>query len=307
MLNTEPFACPKDLLEQAAKRPPVKAVIVGAGSRTALQSAKLAWEAGLVLPILIGLPKDIRDTAKEIGWNIDAYALYPAESEREAAELGVALARSGEADTVMKGQVHTDSLMRAVVNREKGLRTGHRISHVFHMTIPERPGFLLITDAAINVAPDVALRLDILRNAVGLLHAMGIKQPKAAVLSATESHLPGMPSSGEAAEIVTLVREGAVEDAIVAGPLALDGAISPEAARMKSISGPIAGDADILLVPSIEAGNMLFKSMVYFAGATAAGLVLGAKVPIILTSRADPPEARLAACALAAIAAAGAP
>jgi phosphotransacetylase len=171
------------------------------------------------------------------------------------------------------------------------------------MTIPERPGFVLITDAAINVAPDVALRLDILRNAVGLLHAMGIKRPKAAVLSATESHLPGMPSSGEAAEIVTLAEDGAIEDAIVAGPLALDGAISPEAAQIKSISGPIAGDADILLVPSIEAGNMLFKSMVYFAGATAAGLVLGAKVPIILTSRADPPEARLAACALAAIAA----
>jgi phosphotransacetylase len=303
MLNNAPYACPDELMELARHGPRIRTAIAGAESKTALKSAKMAWEGGLIEPLMVGVPEEVARAADDIGWDIGRFALYPAE-DGTAAQAAIGLARAGEAQVIMKGQVRSDALMRAVFDRDKGLRIGHLISHVFHMTIPRRSGFLLITDAAVNVAPDVAARVQILRNAVELLHAMGIRQPKAAVLSASEARYAGMPSTEEAAEIVTLAREGAIDDALVDGPLALDGAISAEAARIKALAGPVAGEADILLVPNIETGNVLFKSMVHFAGATAAGVVLGAKVPIVLTSRADPPEARLAACALASVAAA---
>jgi len=190
--------------------------------------------------------------------------------------------------------------MRAVFNRDTGLRVGRRISHVFHMTIPERTGSLLITDAAVNVSPDVATKLDIIRNAVDVLHALGNTKPKVAILSATEQANESVPSSIAAAEVSRLAGDQ-ISDALIDGPLAFDNAMSPEAAAIKGIDSPVAGQADMLLVPNIETGNALYKSMVFLMSATAAGIVVGARVPVILTSRADAPEARLASAALAAI------
>ncbi len=301
MLSPLPFTCPPDLLTKAQANPPTVTAVVGADAALALESARQAAEASLIDPVLVGDPDRIAAEAGRMDWDTAGIRVVPASGEQAVAETGVALARSGEVAALMKGQVHTDSLMRAVVQRDTGLRGDSRMSHVFHMTATGREGAVLITDAAVNVAPPVDVRLDILRNAVGLAHALGNSNPKVAVLSATESEIEAMPSSLEAGEIARRAQQGEVKDALVQGPLALDGAISPEAARIKGLTGPVAGHADILLVPTIETGNALFKGMVYYMSATAAGLVLGAKVPIVLTSRADPPEARLAAMALAAI------
>ena len=301
MLSQDPFLCPQELLDQARADRPTPTAIAGAASAVALESARAASDEGLIEPILVGAPQEIADLAAKMDWDISQLRVVAANGEAEAARQAVALCRSGEAEALMKGQVHTDTLMRAVVNREEGLRCGLRLSHVFYMTAPNRSGALAITDAAVNVAPGVDQRLDIARNAVTLFHALGNAEPKVAVLSATESENPAMPSSLEAAEIAKRANAGEVEGAVFAGPLALDLAVSPQAAALKGVENPVVGQADILLVPNIETGNALFKAMVYFMSATAAGLVLGAKVPIVLTSRADPPEARLAATALAAI------
>jgi len=301
LLSSSPFVCPPDLLSQARRARPARTAIAGAESAVALESARAAMAAGVIEPLLVGQPDRIAAMAEEISWDIADLPIFAAEDEDAAARRAVALCRDKDADALMKGQVHTDSLMRAVVNREAGLRCGRRLSHVFYMTLPDRPGAIAITDAAVNVAPDVAQRLDIARNAVTLFHALGTPCPKVAALSATEVETAAMPSSLEAAEIVRLANGGAVPGALFAGPLALDLAVSPQAASIKGIDNPVAGQADILLVPNIEAGNALYKAMVYFMSATAAGVVMGAKVPIVLTSRADPPEARLAAAALASI------
>jgi phosphotransacetylase len=274
--------------------------IAGAAGELALESARRAAEAGLIEPVLVGDALRIADLARSLGWDLQGLRVVAAEDETAAAETAVALARGNEVAAVMKGQIPTDVLMRAVVDRETGLRTGQRLSHVFYMTAPGRTGALTITDAVVNVAPDVETRLHITRNAAGLYHALGEAEAKVAVLSATEHPIKAMPSSMEAAEIVERAADE-VAGALVEGPFALDLAISPQAAAVKGVDSKVAGRADILLVPNIETGNALFKAMVYFMIATAAGLVLGAKVPIVLTSRADPPEARLAATALAAI------
>jgi phosphate acetyltransferase len=304
MLSSLPFECPPELLEKGRAGSPAPTAIVGAGGELAMQSARLAWEAGLIEPCLVGDPRRIAELARRMDWDIAGLRLVPAEDEEAAARTAVALARGAEVAALMKGQVHTDVLMRAVVDREEGLRSGRRISHVFYMTIPGRAGALSITDAAVNVAPSTDLRLDIARNAVTLHHALGQARPRVAVLSASEVVSPAMPSTQDALEIVSRAGEGEVVGAVFGGPFALDVAVSPAAAAVKEAEDPVAGRADILLVPNIETGNALFKAMVYFMSATAAGLVVGAKVPIVLTSRADPPEARLAAAALAAIAAA---
>jgi phosphate acetyltransferase len=301
MLSKEPFVCPSDLLAKARSERPTATAVAGAASEVALESARAAQREGLIEPLLVGDPQAIGALAEKLAWDISGITVIAAESEAAAARQAVALCRDGRAASLMKGQVHTDALMRAVVDREQGLRCGQRLSHVFYMTAPHRSGALAITDAAVNVAPNVDQRLDIARNAVALFHALGKDTPKVAVLSATETPNPSMPSSLEAAEIAERAGAGEIAGAEVAGPLALDVAISPQAAALKGVDNPVAGRADILLVPNIETGNALFKSMVYFMSATAAGLVLGARVPIILTSRADPPEARLAAAALAAI------
>ncbi|MEE8144129.1 MAG: bifunctional enoyl-CoA hydratase/phosphate acetyltransferase [Kiloniellales bacterium] len=301
MLSPLPFASPGHVIEKATAATPTPTAVAGAGGRLALESARRATEAGLIEPCLVGDPEAITAAASGIGWDLAPYRCVSAKDETKAAEAAVALARGSEVAALMKGQIHTDTLMRAVVDRENGLRAGRRMSHIFYMTAPDRQGALTITDAAVNVAPDAAVKLDIINNAVDLLHALGTPEPKIAVLSATDTPIAAMPSSLEAAEVVRRAVQGAVTGAVVDGPFALDLAISPEAATVKGVDSPVAGQADILLVPNIETGNALYKAMVYFMSATAAGLVMGAKVPIILTSRADPPEARLTAAALAAI------
>ena len=201
----------------------------------------------------------------------------------------------------MKGHLHTDALMKAVVNRKHGIRTTRRLSHVFHMTIPDDEQVLMITDGAVNVQPDLDTKIDIINNAVEMAHTLGNLNPKVALLSGTESVLPAMPSSVDAAKVVKRANAGEVKNATVDGPFAFDNALSPDAASVKGMDGPVAGRADILVVPNIETGNGLFKMMVYFMSGLAAGVVMGAAVPIVLTSRADPPEARFAATAIAAI------
>ena len=300
MLSSAPFVCPPDLLEKAKRRPPIPTAVAGAEGRVALEGARLAAEAGLIEPTLIGDAQTITATAADIGWDISDLRVIAAADEAGAARAAIALARAGEVAAVMKGHIHTESLMRAVIDRDQGLRTGRRISHVFHMTAPERDGAICITDAAINVGPDVDAKLDIIRNAATLFNALNDGEAKVALLSASEVPSKALPSSVEAEETARRAAEE-VPGVVVEGPLSFDLAVSPAAAAIKGFESAVAGKADILVVPNIETGNALVKAMVHFMSATAAGLVLGARVPIILTSRADPPEARLAAAALAAI------
>ena len=304
MLSQTPFECPAELLAKATGPQPVAVAVAGADSEVALQSTRLAVAAGLIIPTLVGQEATIRSIADDIQWDITEYRIHAADSELACATAAVSLASRGAVDTLMKGQVHTDTLMRAVLDRESGLRTDRRLSHIFYMTIPGRVGALSITDAAVNVAPNLTTKLDIIRNAVEVLHALGENKPKVAVLSATEQTSAAMPSSIEAAEVTARAQPGQsseVTGAEVFGPLAMDNALSPAAAALKGIEHPVAGHADILLVPNIETGNAVYKAMVYLLSACSAGLVMGARVPIILTSRADPPEARLASIALATI------
>ncbi len=304
MLSTEPFELPAALIAQAQTNDPVAMAVVGADHPVALDSAKQATEAGLIIPTLVGNDAIIRKLGDDAGWDLSNVQIINAEPEGPTANAAAALASRGEVQALMKGQIHTDALMRGVLNRDAGLRTDRRVSHVFHMTVPGSDKALMITDGAVNVAPDERTMMDIVHNAVGLAHALGYEAPKVAMLSGSESVMEGMPSTVLAARIVERAKAGEVESAHVDGPYALDNAVSPAAAELKGITGPVAGQADILAVPNIEMGNGLFKMMVYFRSALAAGIVLGAKVPIVLTSRADPPEARLAATAIAQIRAA---
>lgn len=301
MLSDAPFEVPSYLMDRAAGLPTLHMAVVGADHVVALESARQAQEAGLVKPVLVGDADEIRSLARTLGWDLPGVRIVHAPGEEEAARAAVQLARTGEVSSLMKGHVHTDRLMRAVLDREHGLRTGRRISHVFHMTVPENDRVLLITDGAINVSPDVTTLLHIVRNAIDLSHALGNAEPRVALLSGSESILESMPTTMTAAEVVRLAHQGEVRGALVDGPFAFDNAVSPEAARLKKIDSPVAGRADVLVVPNIEMGNGLFKMMVYFMSGLAAGIVMGAKVPIVLTSRADPPEARLAATAIAAV------
>ncbi|MGI9333120.1 MAG: bifunctional enoyl-CoA hydratase/phosphate acetyltransferase [Gammaproteobacteria bacterium] len=303
MLSNAPFACPPELMQLAAGGAPIPAAVVDAGGPLAVESTRMAQEAGLIDPYLVGDEAMVRALAERAGWDLHGVRIIDAAGESRIADQATALAREGKVDLLIKGQIHTDTLMRAVLKRDAGLRLRRRISHVFHMTIPGRPGSLCITDAVVNVAPDVDTRMDIVRNAVGLMHALGKDEPHVAVLSATEQVNDGVPSSVEADEVRRRAEAGQVKGARVYGPLAMDNVLSPDAARIKGINSPVAGDADVVLVPNVEAGNALYKLMVYLMSATAAGVVLGTRIPIVLTSRADPPEARLASVAIATVAA----
>ncbi|MCP4317018.1 MAG: bifunctional enoyl-CoA hydratase/phosphate acetyltransferase [Hyphomicrobiales bacterium] len=277
----------------------IKAVVIGSHRHVVLQSVRDAIAEGLIDPILVGDPVIIRDISDEIGLSLNSIEIISATGDEELAKTGAQRAASDNVGMVVKGHVHTDAFMAALLTRAAGIRqSGSRMTHCFHMTVPghERP--LIITDGAVNVAPDIKTKQAAIINAVDLAHAIDIAQPKVAVLSATETPLPQMPSSMDAAELTEWARD-AVPDAHVFGPLAFDNAVSAAAAQLKGIDHPVAGDTDILLVPNIEAGNALFKMMVYFSSACAAGVVLGGRIPIVLTSRADPPEARLASIALA--------
>lgn len=301
MLSQLMPTCPTALLQQAQSLAPMTTGIVNAGSVLALESARQAFEAGIIVPVLVGDPSAIEQAAAALAWDISQFELVAAEGEEQAAAKAVACVHKGQAQLLMKGDLHTDVLIRALLNREHGLRTGERLSHLFHMTVPNSDRVLCITDAVVNVLPDTKTQLSILRGATAVMHALGNTMPKVALLSATEVVTKAMPSSLAAKELLAAMTAQDHAAAQVFGPIALDGAISPEAARIKGIKHPVAGHADILLVPNIETGNAIFKQLVYFNGATAAGVLLGAKVPVMLTSRADPPSARLASAALAVV------
>ena len=304
MLSTEPFEIPQYLVDLAGNLPGLAVAVAGADHPIALESARRAAETGAIEPVLIGEADVIRLLAKEAGWSLGDTRVIHEPDEEKKADVAAALAKNREVAVIMKGHVHTDALMRAVLRRDAGLRTDRRTSHVFHMTVPGRDGVLHVTDAVVNVQPDSGEMLDIINNAVDLAHALGTGSPHVALLSGAEVVNPSMPSSVQAAEVAARAADGEVQGAVVDGPFGLDNAVSREAAELKGIDSPVAGNADILVVPNIEAGNILFKQMVYFLSATAAGVVMGTKVPIVLTSRADPPEARLAATFIAAIVAA---
>lgn len=300
MLSDHPFQLPAHVIEKAKAQDPVTMAVAGADHPVALESALRAAQEGLIQPILVGSGKEIERIAKENAWDIRDMRIVDADPEEATAKAAANLATLGEAKALMKGQIHTDNLMRAVLNRDADLRTGRRVSHVFHMTAPSSDRELMITDGAVNVAPDEKTMMDIVINAVELAQALDIAQPKVALLSGSESVIESMPTTLLAARIRDRAKDE-IAGAHVDGPFALDNAVSPDAAKLKGINSPVAGQADILAVPNIEMGNALFKSLVYFRSALAAGVVLGARVPIVLTSRADPPEARLAAAAIAQI------
>jgi len=301
MLSKLTPVCPPQLLKQAQALPAMTTAVVNAGSELALESAKLAFEAGIIIPVLVGDIAAINTAAQAIDWSIDRFKLIASDGEDDAAEKAVQCVHQGTAQLLMKGNLHTDVLIRALLNKQHGLRTGERLSHLFHMSVPGSDRVLCITDAVVNVLPDTKTQLSIMRGATDVMHALGNPNPKIALLSATEVVTQAMPSSLKAKELLASMLEQDHQAAQVFGPLAFDGAISPEAAKLKGIESPVAGYADVLLVPNIETGNAIFKQMVYFNGATAAGVLMGAKVPVMLTSRADPPAARLASAALAVI------
>ncbi len=305
MLSNAPYEVPPYLLATADTLSRCLMAVAGADNEVTLESARQAAKAGVMDPVLVGDRDIIQSLSDVIGWDITGVEIVDLKGEEAISDAAVSLAASGTVKGIMKGHVHTDALMRAVVNRDAGLRTDQRISHVFHMTIPGRDKVLLITDGAVNVAPTVDTRMDIIRNAVDMAHGLGNPEPRVAVLSGTEVINPSMPSSVEGAEIVERAQNGEINNCIIDGPFGFDLAVSPDAANIKGIDSPVAGRADIVVVPNIEMGNGLFKMMVYFMSGLAAGIVMGARVPIVLTSRADPPEARFAATLIAAILAQG--
>jgi phosphate acetyltransferase len=290
------------MLATVRGKAPRTVAVVQPVSAYALGAALEAAREGFIRPLLVGEAARIRALAAAHGFALDGVEIADAAGDIDAAAQAVSLVRRGEAEMLMKGHIHTDDFLRPMLDREKGLRAGTTMSHVFACYLPRHiyPKALLLTDGAFNIAPDLAAKRAILENGISLAHALGIPEPKVAVLAATEEVNPAMPATVDARALRDLNRRGEIAGAVVDGPLAFDNAVSREAARTKGIDSPVCGEPDMLVVPTIEAGNMLYKEMVHFCGAITPGLVLGAAVPVVLTSRADPPEARLASCALAA-------
>ena len=292
------------LIRMAQSQSAIKVAVAHPCDDVSLQGAVEAARLRLIEPILVGPSARIRDVAARAGLDISAMELVEAEHSHDSAAKAVELVTAGRAEALMKGSLHTDELMGAVVSRQAGIRTARRISHCFIMDVPNHPNALIITDAAVNIAPTLDDKVDIVQNAIDLAHAMGVDQVLVALLSAMETVNAKVPSTIEAAALCKMAERGQITGALLDGPLALDNAISPEAAAIKQIASPVAGRANILVVPDLEAGNMLAKSLSFLAGADAAGIVLGARVPIILTSRADSLLTRLASCAVAVMVAA---
>ena len=287
------------LLNAAKALPRIRMGVVHPCSREALEGALDADRLGLIEAILIGPALRIRSLAGECGLDLAGVSIVDVAHSHAAASKAVELARAGDIDALMKGSLHSDELLGAVVHPQTGLRTERRISHVFALDVPRYPKPLLLTDAAINIAPDFDAKVDIVQNAIDLAHALGIDQPKVAVLSAVETVTPKLRSSMDAAALSKMADRGQITGGLVDGPLAFDNAVSLAAAKTKGIVSKVAGDADILVVPDLESGNMLAKQLEYLGGAQAAGIVMGAKVPIVLTSRADSAHSRIASCAIA--------
>ena len=287
------------LVERAQRQTPVTTAVAHPCDEVSLASAIEAARLKLIVPILVGPAARIRDVATRGGHDISSLELVDAEHSNDAAAKAVGLVRAGRAEALMKGSLHTDELMAAAVSRDGGLRTARRISHCFIMDVPGHPDALIITDAAVNIAPSLEDKVHIVQNAIDLARACGIEQPRVGVLSAVETVNPSIPSTLDAAILAKMADRGQIQGGIVDGPLAMDNAMDLEAARTKGIVSSVAGRADVLVVPNIEAGNMLAKQFTFVTRAEAAGLVVGAKVPVMLTSRADNDRARLASCALA--------
>ena len=288
-----------ELLERCKELPPTPTAVAHPCDESSLQGVIDAAKAGLIAPILVGPIARIKAVAAKAKLNIEKFPIVDATFSQDSADKAVAEVRAGRAEALMKGSLHTDELMSAVVKRDTGLRTARRISHCFVMDVPGHPEPLIITDAAVNIAPTLKDKVHITQNAIDLVHELGAKEARVAILSAMETVNPDVPSTLEAAALCKMADRGQITGGLLDGPLALDNAISPEAARIKKIVSPVAGRANVLVVPDLEAGNMLAKSLTFLAGADAAGIVLGARVPIILTSRADSLTARLASCAVA--------
>jgi phosphotransacetylase len=287
------------LLERCRGLDPVPAAVAHPCEASALTAAVEAAREGLITPLLVGPAARIAETARDAGVALDGLELVDAPHSHAAAEKAVELVREGRAEVLMKGSLHTDELMSAIVSREKGLRTGRRISHVFLMDVPTYHKVLVVTDAAINIAPVLEDKVDICQNAIDLARVLGVAVPKVAILAAVETVTSKMPATIDAAALCKMAQRGQITGAIVDGPLAFDNAISKEAARTKGIQSEVAGDPDILIAPDLEAGNILAKQLSFLANADGAGLVLGARVPVILTSRADSVRSRIASCAVA--------
>ena len=287
------------LLERCHGLPAIPTAVAHPCDASSLSGAMEAAQLGLIQPILVGPEARIRQVAAEQGFSLEGVRIVDAPHSHAAAETAVALVRSGEAELLMKGSLHTDELLHEVAKGTGGLRTGRRLSHVFAMDVPGYHKPLFITDAAVNIFPDLNDKADIVRNAIELVQVLGGERPKVAILSAVETVTDKIPSTIDAAALCKMSDRGQIEGGILDGPLAFDNAISKEAAMAKGIVSEVAGDPDILLVPDLEAGNMLAKQLTFLSGAEAAGIVLGARVPIILTSRADTVRARIGSCAVA--------
>ena len=301
MLSKKEIICPKNLLEIAKKKGPAKAVIVNAVKKVAIISAKQAVEANLIVPVFLGDQTVIQNIAKEINWNISKYEIIHEPIENNTAPIAAKLASEGKVKIIVKGHIHTDILMKAVLKRDLNLIGKKRLSHVWHMTLEENDKPFIITDGALNVLPKLETKMHILKNSVDFAKRIGILKPKVSVLSATEEVLDSMPSSVDAKELTSRAKDEGI-DADVFGPMAFDNSVSEKAAQIKGIKNAVAGKTDILLVPNVETGNGLVKMMIFFMGACAAGVVVGGKVPVVITSRADDTQARLASMAAAVVA-----
>jgi phosphate acetyltransferase len=301
MLSNKEIVCPNNLLDKAHKKKGVKVAVVNAGKPLPMLSVQDAVTENLIEPIFIGDKKEILKCAADLKWDISNFEIIDEPIENNTAKIAAQLASKGKVKIIVKGHIHTDVLMKEVLKREYNLLGKTRLSHIWHMTIEKDDKPLIITDGALNVLPNVKTKMHILKNVINFSNRIGISRPKVAVLSATEEVLESVPSSLDAAEITKLAKDENLE-ADVFGPLAFDNSISKKSAGIKGIKNSVAGEADILLVPSVETGNGLVKMMIYFMGACAAGVVVGGKVPVVITSRSDEAQARLASIAAAVVA-----
>ena len=296
---SDKYARLQALVARAKGLAPIDMAVVHPCDRESLKGALMAAEANLIDPILIGPEAKIRAIAEENGFDLRQHRIVNVKHSHEAAVMAVTLVRNGDAEAIMKGSLHTDELMAEIVSRAAGLRTSRRVSHVFLMDVPTYPRPIMITDAAINIAPDLEEKSHIIQNAILLAHIIGIPEPRVAILSAVETINPKIQSTLDAAALCKMADRGQITGGLLDGPLAFDNAVSMMAAKTKGIQSKVAGCADILVVPDLESGNMLAKQLEYLAHALTAGIVLGAKVPIVLTSRADTAETRIASCVIA--------
>ena len=301
MLSNKEAQIPNNLLSFAQKSPNLSAGIICAHHDSSMESAKKSVELNLIEPIFIGDKNSINEKADKINWDISSYNIIHSSTDIDAATIGAELAKENKIKIMIKGNLHTDVLMRTYLKKDFGLIEGKRLSHIWHMTIEKDDKPLFITDGALNVAPRIDVKMHILKNVINFANQINIAKPRVAILSGTEDPIDSMPSSTEARELMERAQEENI-NAYVHGPLAFDNAVSPDAASIKNISSEVAGKADILLVPNLETGNSLSKIMVYFMGACAAGFIVGGKVPVVVTSRADSSASRIASIAAAVIA-----